>query len=53
MASKERFPSKNIWVWSGFLYDKDLADKEILHYIDVLVDGTYVAKNGRAQPIKE
>lgn len=43
-AFKERFPSKNIWVWSGFLYDKDLADKEILHYIDVLVDGTYVAE---------
>ena len=44
MAFKERFPSKNIWVWSGFLYDKDLANKEILHYIDVLVDGTYVAE---------
>ncbi len=43
-AFKERFPSKNIWVWSGFLYDKDLAGKEILHYIDVLVDGTYVAE---------
>ena len=38
---KERFPEKSIWVWSGFLIDRDLKGKEILHYIDVLVDGTY------------
>ena len=38
---KEKFLDKNIWVWSGFLFDKDLLDKEILNYIDVLVDGQY------------
>lgn len=38
---KETYPNKNIWVWSGFLFDKDLKDKEVLNYIDVLVDGTY------------
>ena len=38
---KEQFPEKNLWVWSGFLFDKDLQGKEILDYIDVLVDGTY------------
>ena len=38
---KERYPDKNIWVWSGFLFDKDLLDKEVLNYIDVLVDGQY------------
>ena len=38
---KERYPNKNIWIWSGFLFDKDLNDKEILKYIDVLVDGQY------------
>lgn len=43
-AFKEKFPNKNIWVWSGFLFDKDLKDKEILKYIDVLVDGKYVDK---------
>ena len=32
---------KNIWVWSGFQFDKDLKDKEVLNYIDVLVDGQY------------
>lgn len=39
---KERFPEKNLWVWSGYLFDKDLRDKEVLKYIDVLVDGQYV-----------
>ena len=39
---KEKYPNKTIWVWSGFLFDKDLKDKEILKYIDVLVDGTYI-----------
>ncbi len=39
---KERFPNKTIWVWSGFLFDKDLKDKEVLKYIDVLVDGVYI-----------
>ena len=41
-AFKERYPNKNLWVWSGFLFDKDLKDKEVLKYIDVLVDGQYV-----------
>ena len=39
---KEKFPNKDIWTWSGFLFDKDLKDKEVLKYIDVLVDGQYV-----------
>lgn len=38
---KETYPNKNIWVWSGFQFDKDLKDKEVLNYIDVLVDGQY------------
>ena len=41
-AFKEKYPNKSIWVWSGFLYDRDLKDKEVLKYIDVLVDGTYI-----------
>ncbi len=39
---KEKFPNKTIWSWTGFLFDKDLKDKEVLKYIDVLVDGQYV-----------
>ena len=40
-AFKEKYPDKNLWVWSGFKFDKDLKDKEVLNYVDVLVDGTY------------
>ena len=40
-AFKEKYPNKNLWVWSGFKFDEDLKDKEILNYVDVLVDGTY------------
>lgn len=40
-AFKEKFPNKTIWVWSGFLFDKDLKDKDVMNYIDVLVDGRY------------
>ena len=41
-AFKKRYPDKNLWVWSGFLFDRDLKDKEVLKYVDVLVDGQYV-----------
>ena len=41
-AFKEKFPEKNLWAWSGFLFDKDLKDKEVMKYLDVLVDGQYV-----------
>ena len=40
-AFKEKYPNKNIWVWSGFKFDEDLKDKEVMNYIDVLVDGRY------------
>lgn len=42
-AFRKKYPKKTIWVWSGFLFDRDLKDKEILKYIDVLVDGQYMA----------
>lgn len=40
-AFKERYPNKTIWSWTGFLFDRDLKEKEVLKYIDVLVDGRY------------
>lgn len=40
-AFKERYPDKTIWSWTGFLFDRDLKDKEVMRYIDVLVDGQY------------
>ena len=38
---KEIFPNKNIWIWSGYLFEEYLKDKEIINYIDDLVDGQY------------
>ena len=40
-AFKEKFPNKNLWVWTGFSFDKDLKDKEVMNYVDVLVDGRF------------
>ncbi len=40
-AFKKEYPNKNIWVWSGYNFEKDLKDKEVLNYVDVLVDGQY------------
>ena len=48
---KTAFPEKNIWCYTGFVYDRDLLPgqrkhteytDEFLSYIDVLVDGPFV-----------
>lgn len=48
---KETYPEKNIWCYSGYLYDVDMIEggkiftdvtKEMLSYIDVLVDGEFI-----------
>ena len=48
---KKELPEKNIWIYTGFTYDKDLVPggcryigctDEILDSIDVLVDGRFV-----------
>ncbi|WP_066714365.1 anaerobic ribonucleoside-triphosphate reductase activating protein [Clostridium sp. Marseille-P299] len=47
---KERFPEKDIWCYSGYLFDRDIVGtmcekwpetKEMISYIDVLVDGKF------------
>ena len=38
---KKRYPGKTIWAWTGFDFEKNLKDKEVMQYIDVLVDGQY------------
>ena len=40
-AFKEKYPNKTIWSWSGYSFDNDLKDKEVVKYLDVLVDGKY------------
>jgi len=42
---RERFPDKDQWLWSGYTLEEIQADdsmKDILKYIDVLVDGPFV-----------
>ena len=41
---KKRYPNKNLWVWTGYKFDEYLKDKEVINYLDVLVDGQYVDK---------
>ena len=47
---KERYPDKSIWCFSGYTFDKDIVGdmckkwdetKELISYIDVLVDGKF------------
>lgn len=48
---KEVYPDKTIWLFTGFLFDRDILGrmidtvpetKEILSYLDVMVDGPFV-----------
>ncbi len=48
---KANFPKKDVWAYTGYLLDKDLQPggrvytehtKELLSYIDVLVDGPFI-----------
>ena len=48
---KEVYPDKTIWCYTGYLYEKDILEnfcgkweetKEMLSYLDVIVDGEFV-----------
>ncbi len=50
---KSKFPNKKLWVFTGYVLDKDLISggrkhcehtDELLKYIDVLVDGPFVCE---------
>lgn len=50
-AVKDEYPGKDIWCYSGYLFDRQIVDemcresdvtKEMLSYIDILVDGRFV-----------
>lgn len=52
--AKENFPNKKIWCYSGYLFDKDIVEnmskkydetKEMLKYIDFIVDGKFEEEN--------
>ena len=47
---KEKYPDKNIWCYTGYSFDKDVMNKmyknweetkELISYIDVIVDGKF------------
>lgn len=40
---KEIYPDKKIWLWTRYLFE-DIKYKDILNYIDYLVDGKYIAE---------
>ena len=48
---KQTYPEKNIWCYTGYLFDKDVLDKmckesevtkEIVSYLDTVVDGEFM-----------
>ena len=48
---KEKYPTKSIWAFSGYLFDRDILPgrlgdpaitREYLSYLDVLVDGPFI-----------
>lgn len=39
---KLNYPEKNIWLYTGYVYEElNKVQKEVLEYVDVLVDGPY------------
>ena len=49
---REKYPEKNVWCYTGYLYDKELKSESrarcevtdrMLSMIDILVDGEFVA----------
>lgn len=50
-AVKEKYPKKDIWCYTGYLFDRDILEdfcdrweemKEFLSYLDVIVDGEFI-----------
>ena len=39
---KEKFPNKTQWLYTGFIWE-NVKDLEIIKYLDVLIDGPYIA----------
>ncbi len=50
---KDKFPEKDVWCYSGYDFEKDISalrlgdpeiTKEMLSYIDILVDGRFISE---------
>lgn len=47
-AMKKEYPDKTIWMWTGYTYEElDEEQREIVSYVDVLVDGKYIEEQKR------
>lgn len=46
---KCKYPLKNIWVYTGYLWD-DVRSLELTKYIDVLVDGKFISELSNPSP---
>lgn len=55
---REKYPKKTIWCYTGYLFDKDIMEKmypsseitkEIISYLDILVDGEFINERKNLQ----
>ena len=46
---KRRYPLKNIWVYTGYLWE-DIQNLELTKYIDILVDGKFIGELSNPSP---
>ncbi|WP_157669458.1 anaerobic ribonucleoside-triphosphate reductase activating protein [Chitinibacter sp. GC72] len=48
-AFKTRYPDKNIWLWTGYLYE-EVRKLAVFEYVDVVIDGKYEKENPSTLP---
>jgi len=48
-AFKQRYPDKDIWLWTGYLYE-EVQHLELLRDVDVLIDGRYLQDQPTTRP---
>lgn len=39
---KEKFPKKEIWLWSRYDFETYISNLEIIKYVDYIIDGQYI-----------
>lgn len=39
---KKKFSNKKIWLWSGYTFEDYIYNKEIVNYLDYIIDGRYI-----------
>lgn len=39
---KEKFPEKEIWLWSRYDFETYISKLEIIQYVDYVIDGRYI-----------